>query len=151
MERRLTPELFITAFDVWRHKHPTEWKPTGLLSETSISTRSRTTAMWRSTRFKESYSIIGGLTELENEFIFGVSPIANKIKNRMSFIGTKGIEPYSRDSAIFGTFETNSDLSFKCRKDTTSRRVDQFSSELLGRFQKHRRSRNVTVKKFQKV
>jgi SpoVK/Ycf46/Vps4 family AAA+-type ATPase len=151
MERRLTPELFITAFDVWRHKHPTEWKPTGLLSETSISTRSRTTAMWRSTRFKESYSIIGGLTELENEFIFGVSPIANKIKNRMSFIGTKGIESYSRDSAIFGTFETNSDLSFKCRKDTTSRRVDQFSSELLGRFQKHRRSRNVTVKKFQKV
>ena len=85
------------------------------------------------------------------EFIFGVSPIANKIKNRMSFIGTKGIESYSRDSAIFGTFETNSDLSFKCRKDTTSRRVDQFSSELLGRFQKHRRSRNVTVKKFQKV
>lgn len=147
MERCLTPQLFITAFDVWRHKHPTEWKPTGRLSETSISTRSQTTAMWRSTRFKESYSIIGGLTELEHEFLFGVSPIANKIKNRMSFIGTKGIESYSRDSAVFGTFETNSDLSFKCRKDTTSRRVDQFSSELLGRFQKHRRSDKTKLQK----
>ena len=147
MERCLTPQLFITAFDVWRHKHPTEWKPTGRLSETSISTRSQTTAMWRSTRFKESYSIIGGLSELEHEFLFGVSPIANKIKNRMSFIGTKGIESYSRDSAVFGTFETNSDLSFKCRKDTTSRRVDQFSSELLGRFQKHRRSDKTKLQK----
>ena len=147
MERCLTPQLFITTFDVWRHKHPTEWKPTGRLSETSISTRSQTTAMWRSTRFKESYSIIGGLTELEHEFLFGVSPIANKIKNRMSFIGTKGIESYSRDSAVFGTFETNSDLSFKCRKDTTSRRVDQFSSELLGRFQKHRRSDKTKLQK----
>ena len=147
MERCLTPQLFITAFDVWRHKHPTEWKPTGRLSETSISTRSQTTAMWRSTRFKESYSIIGGLTELEHEFLFGVSPIANKIKNRMSFIGTKGIESYSRDSAVFGTFETNSDLSFKRRKDTTSRRVDQFSSELLGRFQKHRRSDKTKLQK----
>ena len=147
MERCLTPQLFITEFDIWRHKHPTEWKPTGRLSETSISTRSQTTAMWRSTRFKKSYSIIGGLTELEHEFLFGVSPIANKIKNRMSFIGTKRIESYSCDSAVFGTFETNSDLSFKCRKDTTSRRVDQFSSELLGRFQKQRRSDKTKLQK----
>lgn len=147
MERCLTPQLFITEFDVWRHKYPNTWKQTGRLSETSISTRSQTTAMWRSTRFKESYSIIGGLTELEHEFLFGVSPIANKIKNRMSFIGTKRIESYSRDAAVFGTFETNSDLSFKCRKDTTSRRVDQFSSELLGRFQKHRRSDKTKLQK----
>ena len=147
MERCLTPQLFITEFDVWRHKYPNTWKPTGRLSETSISTRSQTTALWRSTRFKESYSIIGGLTELEHEFLFGVSSIANKIKNRMSFIGTKRIESYSRDSAVFGTFETNSDLSFKCRKDTTSRRVDQFSSELLGRFQKHRRSDKTKLQK----
>ena len=147
MERCLTPQLFITEFDIWCHKHPTEWKPTGRLSETSISTRSQTTAMWRSTRFKKSYSIIGGLTELEHEFLFGISPIANKIKNRMSFIGTKRIESYSCDSAVFGTFETNSDLSFKCRKDTTSRRVDQFSSELLGRFQKQRRSDKTKLQK----
>ena len=137
MERITKDNLFITTFDLWRRAHPSDWTPTALFNSKSIAMRTNATTMWRSTRFAKKYSVIGGLTELEGEILWGPPPIATKIKNRVAFIGEKTIEFASRDATLFGTFETHSDLAFKCRKQTTARRVDQVSMEILDVMQKH--------------
>ena len=137
MERITKDHLFITTFDLWRRAHPSDWTPTALFNSKSIAMRTNATTMWRSTRFAKKYSVIGGLTELESEILWGPPPIATKIKNRVAFIGEKTIEFASRDATLFGTFETHSDLAFKCRKQTTARRVDQVSMEILDVMQKH--------------
>ena len=137
MERITKENLFITTFDLWRRAHPSDWTPTALFNSKSIAMRTNATTMWRSTRFAKKYSVIGGLTELESEILWGPPPIATKIKNRVAFIGEKTIEFASRDATLFGTFETHSDLAFKCRKQTTARRVDQVSMEILDVMQKH--------------
>ena len=137
LERVTKENLFITTFDLWRRSHPDNWTPTALFDSKSIAMRATSTTMWRSTRFSKKYSVIGGLTELEGEILWGPPPIATKIKNRISFIGENTPEFASRDSVIFGTFETHSDLAFKCRKETTARRIDQVSMEILDVMQKH--------------
>lgn len=136
LERVTKEHLFITTFDLWRRAHPDNWTPTGLFDSKSITMRTTSTTMWRSTRFSKKYSVIGGLTELEGEILWGPPPIATKIKNRISFIGENTPEFGSRDPVIFGTFETHSDLAFKCRKETTARRIDQVAMEILDVMQK---------------
>ena len=69
--------------------------------------------------------------------LFGAPPIADKIKNRLNFLTKKRNEFASRDANIFGTFETTNDLSFKCRKETTARRIDQVSMEIVSLMQKN--------------
>jgi len=137
LERVTKENLFITTFDLWRRSHPNNWTPTGLFDSKAIAMRTNSTTMWRSTRFSKKYSVIGGLTELEGEILWGPPPIATKIKNRISFIGENTPEFGSRDPVLFGTFETHSDLAFKCRKETTARRIHQVSMEILDVMQKH--------------
>ena len=99
-----------------------------------------TTSLWRSTTLcRKEHSVIGGLTEVRIVKCFGVHRrLQTKIKNRVNaFNGEKTNEFASRDATLFGTFETHSDLAFKCRKETTARRVDQVSMEILDVMQKH--------------
>jgi DNA-directed RNA polymerase subunit delta len=137
LERITKTNLFVTTFDLWRRSHPNDWTPTALFDNKSIAMRTNATTMWRSSRFSKKYSVIGGLTELEGEILWGPPPIATKIKNRISFIGENTPEFASRDPMLFGTFETHSDLSFKCRKKSTARRINQVSMEILDVMQKH--------------
>lgn len=137
VERITKDHLFITTFDLWRRSHPNTWMPTGLFDSKSITMRTNATSLWRSTRLAKKFSVIGGLTELEGEILWGPPTIATKIKNRMIFIGENTPEFASRDAVLFGTFETHSDLAFKCRKNTTARRVKQVSMEILDVMQKH--------------
>lgn len=136
LERITKENLFITTFDLWRRAHPHDWTPSGLFDSKSIAMRVNATSMWRSTRLAKKYSIIGGLTELEGEILWGPAPLATKIKNRVIFLGEHTPEFVSRDATLFGTFETHSDLAFKCRKASTGRRIKQVSMEILDVMQK---------------
>lgn len=136
LERIIKENLFITTFDLWRRAHPHDWTPTALFDSKSIAMRVSATSMWRSTRLAKKYSVIGGLTELEGEILWGPAPLTTKIKNRVVFLGETTVEPVSRDATLFGTFETNSDLAFKRRKASTGRRVKQVSMEIVDVMQK---------------
>ena len=95
------------------------------------------TALWRTNRFSKDYPSMAGLTEVQSETLWGPPPIADKIRQRLGFISKKGNEFISSDANIFGTFETNNDLAFKCRKESTARRVDQVAMELVDIMQKN--------------
>lgn len=137
LERITKENLFITTFDMWRRAHPNAWTLTALSDSKSIAMRINATGMWRSTRFAKKYAITNGLNELEREILWGPPPIAMKIRNRLTFLAEKDTEFVSRDATLFGTFETHSDLAFKCRKTSTGRRINQVSMEILNVMQKH--------------
>ena len=137
LERLTKEHLFITTFDLWRRTHPETWVPTGLYKNKTINMRVDSTALWRTNRFSKDYPLIAGLTEVQCETLWGPPPIADKIRQRLGFISKKGNEFVSSDVNIFGTFETNNDLSFKCRKESTARRVDQVAMELVDVMQKN--------------
>lgn len=137
LERITKEHMFITSFDIWRQTQlPTPY-PMGITSVKSIDMRSRATSLLRAQRFSKEHSLIGGLNEVQYEMLFGAPPIADKIKNRLNFLTKKRNEFASRDANIFGTFETNNDLSFKCRKETTARRIDQVAMEIVSLMQKN--------------
>lgn len=137
LERTMKEHVFITSFDRWERAHSNDWMPTGLFNGKSIAMRTNATNVWRSTRLSKKHSIIEALSEVETETLWGPPQIATKIRNRLTFIGEKQGEYVSRDATLFGTFETHSDLAFKCRKKTTARRVNQVSMEILDVMQKH--------------
>ena len=137
LERITKEHLFITSFDLWRRTQlPTPY-PMGITSVKSIDMRTRATSLLRAQRFSKEHSLIGGLNEVQYEMLFGAPPIADKIKHRLNFLTKKQNEFASRDANIFGTFETNNDLSFKCRKETTARRIDQVAMEIVSLMQKN--------------
>lgn len=137
LERITKEHMFITSFDLWRRTQlPTPY-PMGLTSIKSIDMRTRATSLLRAQRFSKEHSLIGGLNEVQYEMLFGAPPIADKIKHRLNFLTKKQNEFASRDANIFGTFETNNDLSFKCRKETTARRIDQVAMEITTLMQKN--------------
>ena len=137
LERLTKEHLFITSFDLWRRTHPETWVPTGLYKNKTINMRVDSTALWRTNRFSKDYPLMAGLTEVQSETLWGPPPIADKIRQRLGFISKKGNEFISPDANIFGTFETNNDLAFKCRKESTARRVDQVAMELVDIMQKN--------------
>ena len=137
LERLTKEHLFITSFDLWRRTHPETWVPTGLYKNKTINMRVDSTALWRTNRFSKAYPSMAGLTEVQSETLWGPPPIADKIRQRLGFISKKGNEFISSDANIFGTFETNNDLAFKCRKESTARRVDQVAMELVDIMQKN--------------
>ena len=137
LERITKEHLFITSFDLWRRTQlPTPY-PMGITSVKSIDMRTRATSLLRAQRFSKEHSLIGGLNEVQYEMLFGAPAIADKIKHRLNFLTKKQNEFASRDANIFGTFETNNDLSFKCRKETTARRIDQVAMEIVSLMQKN--------------
>ena len=129
--------MFVTSFDIWqRTQTPTAYS-IALTSIKAIDMRSRATALLRTQRFSKQHSLIGGLNEVQYEMLFGAPPITNKIRHRLAFLTKKPNEFASRDSHIFGTFETDNELSFKCQKDTTARRIDQVAMEIVESMQKN--------------
>ena len=141
LERTTSDHVFITSFDLWQRAHPKNWTPSALCNSKSITMRTTATTTWRSTRFSKQYATIAGLNELEAEILWGLPTLTTKIHNRLAFLTDKKKNEFaSRDAAIFGTFETHSDLAFKCRKRSTARRVSQVSVEMLDVMQKHWRS-----------
>jgi hypothetical protein len=142
LERHTQAHLFISTFDNWQRAHPDKWTPTkaALHEVKHIRLREEATTMWRQARLKKRYSPIHGLNEVESEIIFGLPAIRTKIRNRIAFMSDKLCEPYSRDAALFGTFETHSHLAFKCKKASTGRRVKQVGVEMLSLFKKEWRS-----------
>jgi len=137
LERITKKHMFVTSFDIWqRTQTPTAYS-IALTSIKAIDMRSRATALLRTQRFSKQHSLIGGLNEVQYEMLFGAPPITNKIRHRLAFLTKKPNEFASRDSHIFGTFETDNELSFKCQKDTTARRIDQVAMEIVESMQKN--------------
>jgi hypothetical protein len=133
---------FISSFDLWRRTVPASGSGFNTVDVKSIGGRVRSLALWRSNRFDQGYILHGKhiptLHELDGDILFGSMLIQDKMRTRLSFIAqNKGNDFASQDAAIFGTFETNSDLSFKCRKATTSARTDLITSELLSHMHKN--------------
>ena len=137
LERITKEHMFVTSFDLWRRTQTPTSYSIALTSVKSIDMRTRATALLRTHRFSKQHSLIGGLNEVQYEMLFGAPPITNKIKQRLAFLTKKPNEFASRDANIFGTFETNTDLAFKCRKETTGRRVDQVAMEIVKLMQKN--------------
>ena len=137
LERTTTRTGFITTFDLWRRAHPSAWTRTGRFDGKALALRTKTTTLWRHIRLAPRFAMSDGVTEVENEVLCGPPPLATKIKNRVQFLADKIDEHGSLDTTLFGTFETHSDLAFKCRKPVTARRVRQVSVELVDVMQKH--------------
>jgi hypothetical protein len=133
---------FISSFDLWRRAVPESGSGFTTVDVKSIGGRVRALALWRSNRFAQGYTLHGKhiptLHELDGDILFGSMLIRDKMRTRLCFIAeNKGNDFASHDAAIFGTFETNSDLSFKCRKATTSARTDLITSELMNHMHKN--------------
>jgi len=141
LERVTKEHTFVTSFDLWRRTQTPTSYPMAITSVKSLDMRAHATALLRTQRFSKEHSLIGGLNEVQYEILFGAPSISDKIKHRLAFLTKKQNEFASRDANIFGTFETTNDLSFKCKKDTTARRIDQVAMEIVDLMHKNWRSK----------
>jgi hypothetical protein len=136
LERLTQANLLMTTFDLWRRAHPDTWTTTALHKTKLLDMRINGTATWKDNRFAKGNTNVGNLTETQCEMLWGPLQITEKIQSRLRFIGKKHNEFASTDLNVFGTFETNSDRAFKCRKETTAGRIDQVGMEIVDVMQK---------------
>ena len=143
LERLTQANLLMTTFDLWRRAHPDTWTTTALHKTKLLDMRINGTATWKDNRFAKGNTNVGNLTETQCEMLWGPLQITEKIQSRLRFIGKKHNEFASTDLNVFGTFETNSDRAFKCRKETTAGRIDQVGMEIVDVMQKDWRKKGI--------
>ena len=122
---------------------PDTWTTTALHKTKLLDMRINGTATWKDNRFAKGNTNVGNLTETQCEMLWGPLQITEKIQSRLRFIGKKHNEFASTDLNVFGTFETNSDRAFKCRKETTAGRIDQVGMEIVDVMQKDWRKKGI--------